>query len=68
MPPSIENEVENAVDVNLAAGPLVSQENKEASLNSGKVRYERPAADPRRAMAQMTAKARWADWASKKTL
>ena len=49
-------------------GLLVPQENNEAAPKGVKVRSESLAPDPRREIAQMAAKVRWADWASKKAL
>jgi hypothetical protein len=50
----------------LPEGPLVP--NNEAVPPRVKVRSESLTPDPRREIAQMAAKARWADWASKKGL
>jgi hypothetical protein len=48
--------------------PLVSKENNEAATGAVKARSKILAPDPRREAAQMAAKVRWADWASKKAL
>jgi hypothetical protein len=55
----------------LAIGPeglWASQENSEVAPKVVRARSESLARDPRREIAQMVAKARWADWASKKAL
>jgi hypothetical protein len=64
MQPRNQDLAKNAVK----AGPLVPQENNEAAPTGVKVSSDRFAPDPRREIAQMAAKVRWADWASKKAL
>jgi hypothetical protein len=59
MPPSNQDLRENS---------FVPKENVPAASSVVKARPERPAPDPRRQIAQMAAKARWAVWAGKKAL
>jgi hypothetical protein len=60
--------MQTGIEDEVAEGPLVSREDKEAAPKGAEARFGRLGPDPRRAMAQMAAKARWAEWASKKAL
>lgn len=68
MPPTNQSLTKNAAEAFVGAPdrPFVPQES--AASGVVKARPERPAPDPRREMAQMAAKARWAAWAGKKAL
>jgi hypothetical protein len=70
MQPRNQGLAKNAVKALLIVteGPLVRQEDSVATPDGDKARFKSLAPDPRREIAQMAAKVRWADWASKKAL
>jgi hypothetical protein len=70
MLPGNQDLTKNAVKtfVTVPVGPLGLKENDPAAASVVKARPEHLAPDPRRQIAQMAAKARWAAWAGKKAL